>query len=300
MCDDQGDLGGGAGSADGGLSRRRLIQGAGLLAAGALVPRLPAGFGADALEPLALLSPTRDVTFDGTSAFSMAMHVHSSFSEQSGSMDAQMFQAASNSVDVLWWTDHDHRMASRGYRKTVHFTSLTNEAGASGEGGPWHWEKRTSGPLASASTGGIVSSPSSPKDPVSGGAMRVTAKSTSTAAAAYGYFANCHPGGDSYKDNLTGQSLTFEVMLGTGWSRGYLEFLAATSLHPAKSGRPSGIYSLSYRFVPSGAPASRVANGISGVVTIPVAVGAWTSVTIRPDDDITVLWPDMDVRDFQL
>jgi hypothetical protein len=25
-------------------------------------------------------------------------------------MDAQLFQATKNAVDVLWWTDHDHRM----------------------------------------------------------------------------------------------------------------------------------------------------------------------------------------------
>ena len=37
----------------------------------------------------------------------MAMHIHSSFSEQYGSMDGQLYQAALNAVDVLWWSDHD-------------------------------------------------------------------------------------------------------------------------------------------------------------------------------------------------
>ena len=54
------------------------------------------------LERLAPTAAARPVTFDGTSAFSMAMHVHSSFSEQSGSMDAQLFQAVTNAVDVLF------------------------------------------------------------------------------------------------------------------------------------------------------------------------------------------------------
>ena len=64
-------------------------------------------------------------------------------------MDAQLFQAASNAVDVLWWTDHDARMTSKNYRKTVHFTSLTAEAGRDrrerrrGSG-----RRRTSGPVA--------------------------------------------------------------------------------------------------------------------------------------------------------
>jgi hypothetical protein len=98
------------------------------------VPRLP------------LRSAAREVAADGTSAYSMAMHVHSSFSEQSGSMDSQLFQAARNSVDVLWWTDHDARMDGIGYRQTVHFTSLTTEQGGSGQGGPWIWTKTVSGP----------------------------------------------------------------------------------------------------------------------------------------------------------
>src|SRR5689334_25123774 len=71
---------------------------AGAAAAAALLrqfPRLP------------LRSPARPVSADGLSAFSMAMHVHSSFSEQDGSMDSQLFQATKNSMDVLWWTDHD-------------------------------------------------------------------------------------------------------------------------------------------------------------------------------------------------
>ncbi len=80
------------------------MQQAGVVTAAAVVlpevPRLP------------LRSAVRAVAADGTSAFSMATHIHSSFSEQSGSMDSQLFQATKNSVDVLWWTDHDHRMAT--------------------------------------------------------------------------------------------------------------------------------------------------------------------------------------------
>ena len=57
---------------------------AGAAAAAALLrqfPRLP------------LNSPARPVSAGGLAAYSMAMHVHSSFSEQDGSMDSQLFQA---------------------------------------------------------------------------------------------------------------------------------------------------------------------------------------------------------------
>ena len=60
-----------------GISRRQFMEGtAGLATAVALlrqVPRLPLG------------SPAREVTAVGQSAYSMAMHIHSSFSEQDGS-----------------------------------------------------------------------------------------------------------------------------------------------------------------------------------------------------------------------
>ena len=258
------------------------------------------GFGETATRPAA-----RAVAADGTSAYSMAMHVHSSFSEQSGSMDSQLFQAATNAVDVLWWTDHDHRMDGTDYRKVVHFTSLTSEKGAAGQGGAWTWTKMESGPLAASAAGGIVSSPYSPADPVTGGSMYLAAKSTSTAATAkYGYYANCQPAGWNYRDNLTGQSLTIDVLLTQGWSRGYLELLITTSYHEATGGRAAGNYVLSYRFVPPDVKASRVRKGLTGVVTIPVSPAGggnpWGTVTITPADDIAAIWPDVDHRDFGL
>ena len=187
------------------------------------------------------------------------------------------------------------------YRKTVHFTSLTAEAGATGESSAWKWQVRKTGTLVAASSnGGIVTNPSSPLDPVAGGAMRVSAKSKSkTAAASFGYFANCHPAGDNYKDNLMGQSLAIEVMVPAGWSKGYLEVQLATSFHPSAAGRPAGVYTLSYRFAPTGV-ASRSASGVLGVVSTPVQAGAWTSVVLQPSQDIAGFWPDLDVRDFGL
>jgi hypothetical protein len=107
------------------LSRRHFLHGTAAVAAGAaLLRRQP-----PAPRRLPLRSSARPVAPDSSSAYSMAMHVHSSFSEQQGSMDAQLFQAQANSVDVLWWTDHDFRMDGTAYRDTVHFTSLTKEVG---------------------------------------------------------------------------------------------------------------------------------------------------------------------------
>ena len=281
MCDDHS-----------GISRRTFIHGGAVVGAAAVV-----GLPHDLPLRLPLRSPVRAVTADGTSAYSMAMHIHSSFSEQNGSMDGHLFQAAKNAVDVLWWTDHDHRMDGIGYRNVTHFTSFS-EKGASGQGGAWNWTLAKSGPNTSASTGGIVSTPCSPHDPVKGGALHLVAKSSSTTPAKYGYFADCHPAGWNYRDNLTGQSLLIDVLLSSGWSNGYLELLVTTSFHPASGSRPAGNYTLSYRFIPGGTT-SRVANGNNGVIKIPVT-STWQTVTLSPSSDIAKLWPDLDYRDFAM
>jgi hypothetical protein len=191
-----------------------------------------------------------------------------------------------------------------GYRQVVHFTSLTKEGGGPGQGRPWDWTKVTAGPLGSQSAGGIVQNPSSPSDPVAGGSMQLIAKSTTGAPATFGFYAQTHQASWNYRDNLNGQSLTIDVLLTRGWRAGYLELLIVSSYHEAVGGRPAGGYQLSYQFVPPGGTARRTANGIRGVVTIPVTPDSgsdpWGTMTINPAEDIAALWPDMDYRDFGL
>jgi chitodextrinase len=69
-----------------GMSRRGFLQvSAGSAAAVGLLPRF---------ARLPLRSLARAIAADGTSAYSMAMHIHSSFSEFNGSMDTHLAQAA--------------------------------------------------------------------------------------------------------------------------------------------------------------------------------------------------------------
>ena len=231
----------------------------------------------------------------GTNPYSMAMHIHSSFSEQAGSMDSHLAQAMQNAVNVLWWTDHDHRMQAFDYRQVVHFTSLTSEWT---DGGAWQWQKRVAGPLTASSTGGIVTNPSSPNDPIAGGSLRVTAQSTSTGVASLGFFANSLPAGQNYQCNLYGQTWTLDVLPSSIGAKGYLELLITTSYHQASRGRPAGMYWLSYRFGGPGAPGSRVASGRKGIITVGVTAGQWNTVQLTPTDDIAALWPEMQAHDF--
>ncbi len=277
MCDDHG------------VTRRTFLHGAGALAAGAaLLPRarLPAR--------LPLRSSLRPAAADGTRAYAMAMHIHSSFSEQSGSMDGQLFQAAANAVDVLWWTDHDHRMDGFNYRDVVHFTG-PSEKGAVGQGGKWKWVTEHSTGLKTGWTAQFVQSPSSPNDPVAAGSIQLAAAARGGVASAWaGLYANTQPAGWNIRDNLAGQSLSIDVLLSAGWSRGYLELAIQSSDHPS-----GGKYSLSYRMVPGTGQATRTAQGSLGVVTIPVGM-PWQTVTVTPEQDIAALWPSLDPRDFAL
>ena len=290
-----------------GVSRRAVLSGAiaaGVAATGAFAI---SGCTSQPAEPPRHSSP-RDTAADGLAAYSMATHVHSSFSEMSGSMDSQLFQATKNSVDVLWWTEHDQRMLGLDYVQAVNFTSLARTPGKPGtagltDGAAWRWQARHKGPLASASQGGLVSSPVSPNDPVRQGSLHVTAKSTGSQPASLSYYANSQPAGWNYRDNLTGQTLRVDVLLTPGWHDGYLELLISSSYHEATGGRPAGAYALSYRFVPAGTTARRGAQGNTGVITIPVTPTAgsrWYQAVLSPTDDIAALWPDVDHRDFAL
>src|SRR5690349_24593409 len=91
-----------------GLTRRGFLESMGL-ATGGMV--LPSGlWSAQAqTEPLAASG------FGSGRALRAAMHVHGSWSEQEGSWEAQLFQAASNGYDVLYLTDHDRRAMAMNY-----------------------------------------------------------------------------------------------------------------------------------------------------------------------------------------
>ncbi|HVQ87837.1 MAG TPA: hypothetical protein VMT88_06610 [Actinomycetes bacterium] len=269
------------------LSRRRLLSALGVVGAGAAAGTL--------FDATKWAIPAGAATIDGSSPFSMAMHIHSSFSEGAGSMSSHLDQATRNGVKVVWWTDHDFRMSAFHYRKVVHFTSLTQEQG---DGSPWTWVHQTTGTLTAASGGGIVQSPASPIDPVVGGSLSLKAESATSGWASDGYYADSHPAGWNYHNSLYGQTLSLEVMPTSVGSGAYLELLVGTSFHPAGNGRPAGVYTLSYRIGGPGTPGTRVADGLAGIVYLDAVPNQWNSIVVNPCDDIAALWPDLDSRDF--
>jgi hypothetical protein len=138
-----------------------------------------------------------------------------------------------------------------------------------------------------------------PNDPDPHGALRVTAKSTSSSPATFGFYANSQQ--KSYHDNLTGQSVAVDILLNPGWVNGYLQMLIGTSYHEASASRPAGIPQVSYQFIPGTGSRSYHQQGNLGIVTVPVDNSSgWATVTLTPSSDIAQLWPELDYRDFAL
>lgn len=287
MCQDHDVDPGPARALDLRLTRRDLLKTTGAVVVGA------AGFAG--LDGFGSPPPAR-ASIDG--AFSMAMHVHSSFSEGLGSMNSHLAYAQASGVDVVWWTDHDTRIEAGELRQTVHFTSLDDEAGDGRAA--WTWVQKTSGPLTSDSTGGIVDNPASPVDTVPLGSMLVSAQSTGTSRAALGFYADAQAAFWNQRSTLTGQTINIEVLPTSIGSNAHLELLVTSSFHPQIEGRTAGNYRLSYRFGGPGIPGSPEVQGLTGIVTIPVVAGDWNSVILTPADDFAAVFSGLDVRDLSL
>jgi hypothetical protein len=220
------------------------------------------------------------------------MHLHASFSEGTGSFEAQLQNAAANGFDVLFWTDHDWRMAHAAYRTQVSFDSLHSEMQF---GGPWAWTSSVSGPTITQACG-LVSSPTSPNDPSpTRSALRVSVTAGSGASAA-GLYANGGPSKHNYAGSIVGASMAIDAFPITASPGGYLEVLMQLSVHSATGGRRTGNYCLSYRIGP-GLSAGRSMEGLIGAVTVPAPAGRWTTVSMNPMDDFAAIWPDLDARD---
>lgn len=57
--------------------------------------------------------------------YSVQLHVHGSFSEGIGSIDSHSHEASEVAVDVIWWSDHDFRIATYGHASTFGFEDWT-------------------------------------------------------------------------------------------------------------------------------------------------------------------------------
>lgn len=219
---------------------------------------------------------------------SMAMHIHASFSEGSGTMLAHLRQAAATGVDVVWWTEHDWRMAAHGYWDAIHFSGDTEAAGPL----TLEWKDGSSGSFRSRSAT-FVSEPVSPNDPGSK-ALRLAATGASTSSFALQRRWADTPGSRlTLRGSLSGVRVSVDLLPESIGRDAFLELRFLIGYRPAIAGRPAGMYSVAYRLGGPDPVGARRAAGPAGIVVLPAAAGRWNEITVSPTADIARLWPDL-------
>ena len=240
----------------GGLTRRHFLESMGI-AAGGMV--LPSGL----WLPHARAEGLAGSGFGSGRALRAAMHVHGSWSEQAGSWEAQLFQAASNGYDVLYLTDHDRRALAMNYLRSL--------SGA-------EWE-----PVVS--TGRLARRAAR----VHKGSFHLLGESADASQpASVTMSINARSRFRTSVSGLTIRQKVDSVRLSHG---ARYELILTLSYHPPMAGRPAGQYRLIYRF---GAHQRRwqEGNGLTGVVGMPRPHPGSTQ-TLHPTRDIAAIWPEM-------
>ncbi|GAB3858475.1 hypothetical protein GCM10027610_096410 [Dactylosporangium cerinum] len=240
---------------DTGVSRR------GVLLATAAVPAaaaLPAAAAAPVLRPV-----------------SMATHIHGPFSEGVASYAAHLDQARRYKVDVVWFTDHDFRIAASGHRQAVHFDGAAEPE----HGLAWTWKQHVVGKPGSHGAD-FVASPHSPHDGT-GKALRLTATGAGAVrfeGVAWNAMANAC---------VADTTLTLDVLPEQIGSGGALTLDLQLSNQPGK-----GILRVAYQMGNVDKVTHR-ADGAQGTVRLPVRSGGWQRFTFVLRGDIAKLWPDI-------
>ncbi|MFL6128742.1 MAG: hypothetical protein ACJ73E_06730 [Mycobacteriales bacterium] len=209
-----------------------------------------------------------------TDPVSMAMHLHSSFSEGTASMATHLDQARRLGVDVLFWTDHDFRVSAQGYRRRLGLGGWADTE--HGVGSSWH--RRTEGTLAEAEVS------------FAAGAAVLAARGDGE------LWLDAEAWNSTYSGSLADTTLQLELAAMALGPDAHLALQLDLSYHPAGGGRLAGQHRLTYRI---GAADRRVrhATGHQGEVAVPVPAGGWSTISLRPVDDVAALWPDLVAAD---
>ena len=239
------------------LTRRGFL---GVVGAGVLLPAAVRPPGAAAAPVAAQVAAAG---FGGARALRAAMHVHGSWSEGTGSWEAQFQQAAANGYDLLYLTDHDIRMLARGYLASLSGVALT-----------------------ASSTGTFAQKAST----VSAGGLRLLAESApATAPAAVTLTLPEAKAKAALRTSISGFTIRQTITQATLTGGATYEITVPLSYHPATGGRPAGQYAIVYRF---GAAPGRSVQGLTGTVGAP-APAAGSVLTLSPEADAAALWPDL-------
>jgi len=157
-----------------------------------------------------------------TDPVSLAMHLHSSFSEGIASMATHLDQARRLGVDVLFWTDHDFRVSAQGYRRRLGLGGWTDTEHGVG----LTWRRWTEGALAEAEVG------------FAAGAAVLSARGDGT------LWLDADAWNSTYSGSLADTTLQVELSPLALGPDAHLALQLDLSYHPAGAGRPAGQHRL--------------------------------------------------------
>lgn len=225
------------------------------------------------------------------STVSMAMHLHASFSEGVGSMGGHLSQAVATGVDVVWWTEHDWRMQSRGYVSSIGFDGMTETR----SGQPKVTLKTESAGSLSAFSGSFVTSPLSGNDPGKASALRISATSSGSARASRRYTVSAN--NKRLVGNLDGTTLQLDVLCARTGADAWAELRIRTSYLPATNGRSAGQYEIVYLIGGNEPDGTLTASGRNATLYRSAPVGQWATLDFDPVADLGRAFGGIDFRD---
>jgi hypothetical protein len=258
------------------ISRRTILKG---LAGAALAGGIAAVVGEEVSS-----APGRNPT--GERPYSFAGHLHSSFSEDDGSTEAQAVQARINRLDSVAMTEHDWRMLHEACRPGFPFTAMSiTEAD-----GTWQLTRATEGHLGSASRATTDVASTYP----SGGALVMTA-TTDGGTAVLKYALDCLGAVRDYRGSVGGRTISVDAFAELPSSAdAYLAFVTELSLHPSIGDETLRVH---YRLNTDTDTKRYSVTGNIGHIEVPATVGKLVTITPDPAVDFPKLWPDVDPFD---
>jgi hypothetical protein len=221
----------------------------------------------------------------------MAMHLHASFSEGIGSMGGHLSQALATGVDVVWWTEHDWRMQSRGYVSSVGFDGMSEAR----SGQPKVTLTTESFGGLSTYSGTFVTTPLSGRDPGQASALKVSATSSGSTRAARRYTLNAN--NKRLVGNLDGTTLKLDLMCTKTGANAWAEVRIRTSFMPAASGRSQGQYEIVYLIGGTEPDGTLSVSGRNATLYRSAPVNQWTTLMIDPVADLSRAFAGIDWRD---
>jgi len=207
-----------------------------------------------------------DKTFSGLAPVTTAMHVHGSWSEGTGSWEAQFAQASALGLDLLYLTDHDFRASAYNY--------MTSLAGVT---------------MVNSQQGGLAQRASS----LSGATLRLLAESSSASPASVTMSVQAQPAAfNRLRTSIAGTTLSVTFPAARIDPGSTFEIRVQLSIHPAYGTRPAGQFELHYQFGAAAPATYLTAGGLVAVVATP-APAAGSTYAFDLTRDAQSQWPDM-------